>query len=129
VSLLKGHNERHRQHGPGTSHGRHADSPRRRAAGPSEQGVGLRTELLQSYVDTVLFRDVVELRGIAGERSALDRTPLLAQSGCEHERAPIVPGLESAGSWGHALAKDSVRALLAYLIDSYLIARLAACGN
>ena len=38
------------------------------------------------------------VRGIAGERPALDRTPLFTQSGCEHERAPIVPGFESAGS-------------------------------
>jgi predicted AAA+ superfamily ATPase len=86
-------------------------------------GVGLRTELLQSYVDTVLFRDVVE-RYAVSQVSALRwivrhclRNPAASMS--------VHRLFQDLKAQGHALAKDSVHALLAHLIDSYLISTVS----
>jgi hypothetical protein len=86
-------------------------------------GVGLRTDLLQGYVDTVLFRDVVE-RYAVSQVSALRwivrhclRNPAASMSA--HRL------FQDLKAQGHALAKDSVHALLAHLIDSYLISTVS----
>jgi hypothetical protein len=86
-------------------------------------GVGLRTELLQSYVDTVLFRDVVE-RYAVSQVSALRwivrhclRNPAASMS--------VHRLFQDLKAQGHAVAKDSVHALLAHLIDSYLISTVS----
>jgi len=97
-----------------------------RAGGfPEAQGLGvsLRTELLQSYVDTVLFRDVVE-RYAVSQVSALRwivrhclRNPAASMS--------VHRLFQDLKAQGHALAKDSVHALLAHLVDSYLISTVS----
>ena len=89
---------------------------------PEAQGLApaLRVELLQGYVDTVLFRDVVE-RYAVSQVSALRwvvrhclRNPAASMS--------VHRLFLDLKAQGHAVSKDSVHALLAHLIDSYLIA-------
>jgi uncharacterized protein len=79
----------------------------------------LRIELLQGYVDTVLFRDVVERYGVS-QVSALRwvvrhclRNPAGSMS--------VHRLFQDLKAQGHAVSKDSVHALLAHLIDSYLL--------
>jgi uncharacterized protein len=92
---------------------------------PEAQGLSpaLRIELLQGYVDTVLFRDVVE-RYAVSQVSALRwivrhclRNP--AASTSVHR---LFLDLKAQG---HAVSKDSVHALLAHLVDSYLISTVS----
>lgn len=80
----------------------------------------LRIELLQSYVDTVLFRDVVE-------RYAVSQVAALRWLVRQCLRNPA--GSFSAHrlhrdmkSQGHGVAKDAVHAMLGYLLDAFLIA-------
>lgn len=88
---------------------------------PEAQGIEarLRIPLLQGYVDTLLLRDVVEryqvsqiaaLRWIA--RACL-RNPagLLSAHGLYRDLK----------SQGHAVSKDTVHALLGYLVDAFLL--------
>jgi len=88
---------------------------------PEVQGLtpALRVELLQGYIDTVLFRDVVERYGVS-QVSALRwivrhclRNP--AGSMSAHRL------FQDLKAQGHAVSKDSVHMLLAHLIDSYLL--------
>ncbi len=79
----------------------------------------LRIELLQGYVDTVLFRDVVE-RYAVSQVSALRwvvrhclRNPAGSMS--------VHRLFQDLKAQGYAVSKDSVHALLAHLIDSYLL--------
>jgi len=89
---------------------------------PEAQGLAApqRIELLQGYVDTVLFRDVVE-------RYKVTQVAAL--------RWVVRQGLRNpAGSFsvhrlhrdlkaqGHGLAKDAVHAMLAHLTDAFLVA-------
>jgi predicted AAA+ superfamily ATPase len=83
----------------------------------------LRFELLQGYVDTVLFRDVIEryavsqvsaLRGVV--RHCL-RNPATSMS--------VHRLFLDLKAQGNAVSKDSVHALLGHLIDSYLIATVS----
>jgi uncharacterized protein len=92
---------------------------------PETQGLGtrLRVELLQGYVDTVLFRDVVERYAVT-QVSALRwivrhclRNPAASMS--------VHKLFQDLKAQGHALAKDSVHALLAHLVDAYLIATVS----
>jgi predicted AAA+ superfamily ATPase len=92
---------------------------------PEAQGLApaLRIELLQGYVDTVLFRDVVE-RYAVSQVSALRwvvrhclRNP--AASTSVHR---LFLDLKAQG---HAVSKDSVHALLAHLVDSYLVSTVS----
>ncbi len=83
----------------------------------------LRVELLQGYVDTVLFRDVVE-RYAVSQVSALRwivrhclRNP--AGSMSAHRL------FQDLKAQGHAVSKDSVHALLAHVIDSYLVSTVS----
>ena len=88
---------------------------------PEAQGLSatLRIELLQSYVDTVLFRDVVERHGVS-QVAALRwlvrqclRNP--AGSFSAHRLPPDLKGP------GHGGAKDAGRAMLGHLLDAFLI--------
>ena len=79
----------------------------------------LRVELLQGYVDTVLFRDVLERYGVS-QVSALRwivrhclRNP--ASNMSVHR---LFLDLKAQG---HAVSKDSVHALLGHLFDAYLL--------
>lgn len=88
---------------------------------PEAQGLppGLQVELLQSYVDTVLFRDVVERYGLT-QVAALRwlvrqclRNP--ASSFSVHRLH------QDMKSQGHGVAKDAVHAMLAHLLDAFLV--------
>lgn len=88
---------------------------------PETQGLtaALRIELLQGYVDTVLFRDVVE-RFAVSQVSALRwvvrqclRNP--AGSFSIHRLS------QDLKSQGHGAAREAVNAMLGYLVDAFLL--------
>lgn len=88
---------------------------------PEAQGLrpSLQIELLQSYVDTVLFRDIVERYGIS-QVAALRwlirqclRNP--ASSFSAHRL------YQDLKAQGHGVAKDAVHAMLGHLMDAFLI--------
>lgn len=88
---------------------------------PEAQGLtaALRVELLQGYVDTVLFRDVVERYGLT-QVAALRwvvrqclRNP--AASFSVHRLH------QDLKSQGHGVAKDAVHAMLGHLFDAFLL--------
>lgn len=92
---------------------------------PEAQGLaaGLRVELLQSYVDTVLFRDVVERYGVT-QVAALRwvvrhclRNP--AGSFSAHRLH------QDLKAQGHGVAKEAVHALLGHLLDAFLLTTVA----
>lgn len=79
----------------------------------------LRVELLQGYVDTVLFRDVVERHGISQVAALrwLTRQCLRNPAG-----AFSVHRLHrDLKSQGHGVAKDAVHTMLGHLIDAFLV--------
>lgn len=91
---------------------------------PETKGLppALRIELLQGYVDTVLFRDVVE-RFSVSQVAALRwlvrhclRNP--AGSFSVHR---LTQGLKAQG---HAVARDAVHALLGHLVDAFLLSEV-----
>lgn len=92
---------------------------------PEAQGLSpaLRCELLQGYVDTVLFRDVVE-RYAVSQVSALRWVVrhCLRNPGASMSVHRLFLDLKAQG---HAVSKDSVHALFAHLIDSYLVATVS----
>jgi predicted AAA+ superfamily ATPase len=88
---------------------------------PETQGLpqALRVELLQGYVDTVLFRDVMERHGVS-QTAALRwiirhclRNP--AGSLSVHRLS------QDLKAQGHGVAKDAVHAMFGYLMDAFLI--------
>ncbi len=88
---------------------------------PEAQGLILsaRVELLQGYVDTVLFRDVVERHGVS-QVAALRwlvrhclRNPAGSFSAMRLHR--------DLKAQGHGVAKDAVHAMLGHLLDAFLI--------
>lgn len=88
---------------------------------PGAQGLpaSLRFELLQGYVDTVLFRDVVE-------RHAVSQVAALRWLVRQCLRNPA--GSFSAHrlhqdlrAQGHGVAKDAVHAMLGHLLDAFLL--------
>jgi uncharacterized protein len=79
----------------------------------------LRVELLQGYVDTVLFRDVMERYGVS-QVAALRwvvrhclRNPAGSLS--------VYRLHQDLRSQGHAVGKDAVHAMMGYLLDAFLI--------
>ena len=89
---------------------------------PEAQGLDLmlRVELLQGYVDTVLFRDVVERHEVT-QVAALRwvtrhclRNP--ASSFSVHRLH------QDLKAQGHGIAKDAVHAMVGHLVDAFLIA-------
>lgn len=88
---------------------------------PEAQGLtrALRVELLQGYVDTVLFRDVLERHGVS-QVSALRwivRHCLRNPAGSMSVHRLFL----DLKAQGHAVSKDSVHALLGHLFDAYLL--------
>lgn len=88
---------------------------------PEAQGLTrtLRVELLQGYVDTVLFRDVLERHGVS-QVSALRwvvRHCLRNPAGSMSVHRLFL----DLKAQGHAVSKDSVHALLGHLVDTYLL--------
>jgi uncharacterized protein len=92
---------------------------------PEAQGLAptLQVELLQGYVDTVLFRDVIEryaVSQVSALRSVIRHCLRNAAAGMSVHRLFL-----DLKAQGHAVSKDSVHALLAHLIDSFLIATVS----
>ncbi len=79
----------------------------------------LRVELLQGYVDTVLFRDVVERYGVSQVAALrwLTRHCLRNPAGAFSAHRLYL----DLKAQGHAVAKDAVHALLGHLLDAFLI--------
>ena len=88
---------------------------------PETQGLqaALRIELLQGYVDTVLFRDVVERYGISQVAALrwLMRQCLRNPAGSFSAHRLY----QDLRAQGHGISKDSVHALLGYLLDAFLL--------
>jgi uncharacterized protein len=88
---------------------------------PEAQGLtsALRVELLQGYVDTVLFRDVVEryeVKQVAALRWIVRHCLRNPAGGLSGHRL-----FQDLKSQGHALAKDAVHAMLGHLLDAFLL--------
>lgn len=79
----------------------------------------LRVELLQGYVDTVLFRDIVERYGVSQVAALrwLIRQCLRNPAG-SFSAHRLYHDLKAQG---HGIAKDAVHAMLGHLIDAFLI--------
>lgn len=88
---------------------------------PEAQGLphGLRVELLQGYVDTVLFRDVVERYGISQVAALrwITRHCLRNPAGS----FSVHRLYQDLKAQGHSVAKDAVHMLLGHLLDAFLI--------
>lgn len=88
---------------------------------PETQGLGqaLRVELLQGYVDTVLFRDVVERYGVSQVAALrwLIRHCLRNPAGSLSVHRLHL----DLKAQGHGVAKDAVHAMFGYLLDAFLI--------
>ena len=92
-----------------------------------EMTLSMREELLQSYVDTLLLRDVIE-------RYKITQVTALRWLSRQCLRNPA--GLLSVHSifrdlkaQGHGIAKDTLHDLLGYLIDSFLITAVPLATN
>lgn len=88
---------------------------------PEAQGLApaLRVELLQGYVDTVLFRDVVERYGISQVAALrwLTRQCLRNPAGL----FSVHRLHQDLKAQGHGVAKDAVHAMFGHLLDAFLI--------
>jgi uncharacterized protein len=80
---------------------------------------GLRVELLQSYVVTVLFRDVVERYGLSQVAALrwLVRQCLRNPAGAFSVHRLYL----DLKAQGHGVAKDAVHAMLGHLLDAFLL--------
>jgi uncharacterized protein len=91
---------------------------------PEAQGLepALRVELLQGYVDTVLFRDVVERHEVTQVAALrwLVRQCLRNPAGS----FSVHRLHQDMKSQGHAVAKDAVHAMLSHLLDAFLLSAL-----
>lgn len=92
---------------------------------PETQGLPapLRIELLQGYVDTVLFRDVVERYGVSQVAALrwLVRQCLRNPAGS----FSVHRLHQDLKAQGHAIAKDAVHALLGHLLDAFLLSAVS----
>jgi hypothetical protein len=88
---------------------------------PEAQGLtpAVRIELLQGYVDTVLFRDVVERYGV----SQVAALRWLVRQCLRNPAASFsVHRLhQDLKAQGHGVAKDAVHAMLGHLLDGFLL--------
>jgi predicted AAA+ superfamily ATPase len=96
---------------------------------PEAQGLrpALRTELLQDYVDAVVFRDVIERHGVSQVAALrwLVRQCLRNPAG-EFSVHRLYNALRSQG---HAVGKDTVHSLLGYLEDAFLLRPVALAAE
>ena len=92
---------------------------------PEAQGLptALRVELVQGYVDTVLFRDVVERYGISQVAALrwLVRQCLRNPAGS----FSVHRLHQDLKSQGHGVAKEVVHAMLAHLLDAFLLSTVS----
>jgi len=88
---------------------------------PEAQGLAadLQVELLQGYVNTVLFRDIVERYGVT-QVAALR---WLVRQFLRNPAAPFsIHRLhQDLKAQGHGISKDALHAMFGYLIDSFLL--------
>jgi uncharacterized protein len=96
---------------------------------PETQGLAaaLRVELLQGYVDTVLFRDIVERYRVA-QVSALrwvTRHCLRSAAGS----ISVHRLHRDLGSQGLGVAKDAVAAMLGHLVDAFLVSTVPLASD
>jgi predicted AAA+ superfamily ATPase len=88
---------------------------------PETQGLApaLRIELLQGYVDTVLFRDVVERYGVSQVAALrwLVRQCLRNPAGS----FSVHRLHQDLKAQGHGVAKEAVHAMLGHLLDAFLL--------
>ena len=88
---------------------------------PEAQGLdrALRTELLQGYVNTVLFRDVVERYGVSQVAALkwLTRQCLRNPAGS----FSVHRLWQDLKAQGHGVAKDALHAMLGHLVDAFLV--------
>jgi predicted AAA+ superfamily ATPase len=88
---------------------------------PETQGLSpaLRIELLQGYVDTVLFRDVVERYGVSQVAALrwLVRQCLRNPAGS----FSVHRLHQDLKAQGHGVAKEAVHAMLGHLLDAFLL--------
>jgi predicted AAA+ superfamily ATPase len=94
---------------------------------PEAQGTGkrpldrtTRIALLQGYVDTVLFRDVVERHGVTQVAALRWIIRHILRSPCGSLSASKLHA--DLRSQGHNVAKDTVHQLLAHLVDAFVVA-------
>ena len=91
---------------------------------PEAQGLpqALRVQLLQGYVDTVLFRDVVERYRVSQVAALrwLIRQCLRNPAGS----FSVHRLYQNLKSQGHGIAKDAVHAMFSYLMDAFLISAI-----
>ncbi len=96
---------------------------------PEAQGLtaALRAELLQGYVDAVLFRDVVERHGVSQVAALrwLIRQCLRNPAGAFSAHRLY----QDLRSQGHGIAKDAVHAMLGHLLDSFLISAVPLASD
>jgi hypothetical protein len=80
---------------------------------------GLRVELLQGYVDTMLFRDIVERYGVTQVAALrwLTRQCLRNPAGA----LSVHRLYRDLRAQGHRVAKDALHAMLGHLVDAFLI--------
>ena len=92
---------------------------------PEAQGLplALRIELLQGYVDTVLFRDVVERYGVSQVAALrwLVRQCLRNPAGS----FSVHRLHQDLKAQGHGVAKEAVHALLGHLLDAFLLSAVS----
>ncbi|HEY0464544.1 MAG TPA: ATP-binding protein, partial [Polyangiaceae bacterium] len=92
---------------------------------PEAQGLtrGLRVELLQGYVDTVLLRDIMERYGV----SQVSALRWVARHCLRNPAGSISAHRlhQDLKAQGYAVGKDSVHALLAHLVDSFLVSTVS----
>jgi len=92
---------------------------------PESQGLStsLRIELLQGYVDSVLFRDVVERHGVTQVAALrwITRHCLRNPAG----GISVHRLYRDLRSQGHGIGKDSVHALLGHLLDAFLLSAVS----
>ncbi len=92
---------------------------------PEAQGLepGVRIELLQSYVDTVLFRDIVERHGVSQVAALrwLVRQCLRNPAG-SFSAHRLHQDLKAQG---HGVAKDAVHEFLGHLLDAFLLSAVS----
>jgi hypothetical protein len=83
----------------------------------------LRIDILQGYVDSVLFRDVVERHAISQVAALrwIVRHALRNPAG----RVSVHRLYQGLRSQGHAIGKDAVHAMVGHLIDAFLISAVS----
>lgn len=88
---------------------------------PETQGLAaaLRIELLQGYVDTVLFRDVVERFAVSQVAALRWLVRQCLRNPAGHFSAHRLH--QDLKAQGHGVAKDAVHALLGHLLDAFLL--------